>query len=52
VNYEFCEGELGGKPVRISLPWNDMNKETTSPPEYRACFDNMNKDWKQYITPH
>lgn len=52
VNYEFCEGELAGKPVRISLPWEDMNKETTSTPEYRACFGNMSKDWKQYITPH
>jgi len=52
VNYAFCEGELDGKPVRISLPWDDMNKETTSTPEYRACFDNMSQDWKQHITPH
>jgi len=52
VNYEFCEGELGGKPVRISLPWNDMNEATLSTPEYRACFDTMSKDWKQHITPH
>ncbi|MBT9589755.1 MAG: hypothetical protein IV089_02365 [Thiobacillus sp.] len=52
VNYEFCEGELGGKPVRISLPWDDMNKESTSTPEYRACFDAMSKDWKLHITPH
>lgn len=52
VNYEFCEGELAGKPVRISLPWEDMNKATTSTPEYRACFGDMSKDWKQYITPH
>ena len=51
VNYEYCEGELDGKPVRISLPWNDMNKETTSTAEYRACFDGMSKDWKRYITP-
>lgn len=52
VNYEFCEGKLDGKPVRISLDWSDMNKETTATPEYRACFDGMSKDWKQYITPH
>lgn len=51
VNYEFCEGELDGKPVRISLPWQDMNKETTSTPEYRACFDTMSKDWKPFTKP-
>ena len=51
VNYEFCEGELNGKPVKLSLPWEDMNKETTSTPEYRACFGGMSKDWKPYLTP-
>lgn len=51
VNYEFCEGELAGKPVRISLPWEDMSKGATATPEYRACFDGMNKDWKTFITP-
>ena len=29
VNYEFCEGELGGKPVQISRPWEDMSKGAT-----------------------
>lgn len=52
VNYEFCEGELDGKRVRISLDWTDMNKESTATPEYRMCFDNMSKDWEQYATPH
>lgn len=51
VNYESCEGELDGKRVKISLPWEDMNKETTSTPEYRACFDGMSKDWRPYLTP-
>ena len=51
VNYESCEGELDGKPVRIALPWQDMNKDTTSTPEYRACFDGMRTDWRPYITP-
>lgn len=51
VNYEFCEGELDGRPVRISLPWNDINKTTTSTPEYRACFDGMSTGWKPYLTP-
>ena len=52
VNYEFCEGEWEGKPVRISLPWEDMKKDTTSTAEYLACFGGMSKDWKQHITPH
>ena len=51
VNYEFCEGELSGKPVKISLPWNDMSRETTSTPEYQACFGGMSRDWKRYLTP-
>lgn len=51
VNYEFCEGELNGKPVRISLPWDDMNKATTSTTEYQACFGGMSPDWKPYLTP-
>lgn len=51
VNYEFCEGELNGKRVRISLPWEDMNKTTTSTPEYQACFGGMSPDWKPYLMP-
>ncbi|OZA29961.1 MAG: hypothetical protein B7X93_05225 [Hydrogenophilales bacterium 17-61-9] len=52
MNYESCEGELGGKPVRISLSWDDINKEVTSTPEYRACFGAMTQDWKSHIIPH
>lgn len=52
VNYEFCEGELDGKRVRISLDWTDMNELTTGTTEYRACFDGMSNDWEPYITPH
>lgn len=51
VNYESCDGELDGKPVKIKLPWEDMNKQTTSTPEYKACFDGMSKGWKPYLTP-
>ena len=51
VNYEFCEGELGGKPVQISRPWEDMSKGATPTPEYWACFDGMSQDWKPFITP-
>lgn len=50
VNYEFCEGELEGKPVRIALSGTD--EKTLASPEYRACFDGMSKDWARYTTPH
>jgi hypothetical protein len=50
VNYEFCEGELDGNPVRIAL--SDSEKKTLASPEYRACFDGMSTDWAQYTTPH
>lgn len=52
VNYEFCEGELNGKRVRISLYWDDIDKNVTSTPEYKACFDGMRNDCQQYIKPH
>ena len=52
VNYEFCEGELEGKPVRIALDWSDINGTIMASPEYRACFDGMSKDWARYTTPH
>lgn len=50
VNYEFCEGELEGKPVRIAL--SDSEEKILASPEYRACFDGMSADWAQYTTPH
>jgi hypothetical protein len=52
VNYEFCEGELAGKPVRIALDMGNINGEAIVSPEYRACFDGMSRDWAQYSTPH
>ncbi|MHB1187931.1 hypothetical protein [Thiobacillus sp.] len=52
VNYEFCEGELEGKPVRIALDWDGINGKTMASPEYQACFDGMSKDWAKYTTPH
>lgn len=52
VNYESCEGEIDGKPVRISLDWRDIKPEKTSTPAYHACFDGMNNDWKSYVVPH
>ena len=51
VNYEFCDGELGGKRVRISLDWTDINEHATATPEYRACFGGMGNDWDTYLTP-
>jgi hypothetical protein len=52
VSYEFCEGELDGEPVKISLDWTDIDEKGTSSPAYHACFDGMNNDWQSYITPH
>jgi hypothetical protein len=52
VNYEFCEGTLNGKPVRIAEDWNGLDEKTRSSPEYRACFDGMRADWARYATPH
>lgn len=52
VNYEFCEGELDGRRVSISLDWTDINEKTTATPDYRACFDGISNDWEPYITPH
>lgn len=52
VNYEFCEGELNGKPVRIALYWDQIDEGITSTSEYRACFEGMRNDWKTYLTPH
>ncbi len=52
VNYEFCVGELEGKPVRIALDWDGINGKAMTLPEYQACFDGMNKDWAKYSTPH
>jgi hypothetical protein len=52
VNYEFCEGELEGKPVRIALDGDEINEKTRASPEYRACFDGMSRDWARYTAPH
>lgn len=50
VNYEFCEGELDGKPVRIAL--SGIDQKILASPEYLACFDGMSKDSARYTTPH
>jgi hypothetical protein len=52
VNYEFCEGEFEGKPVRIATDWSGIDEKTRASPEYRACFDGMSRDWARYTTPH
>jgi len=52
VNYEFCEGEHDGRPVRISLDGTDIKPPHNTTPEYRACFDGMRNDWQPYVTPH
>jgi hypothetical protein len=52
VGYEFCEGKLDNKPVRISLDGSDITPERTAIPVYKACFDGMSKDWARYASPH
>lgn len=52
VNYEFCEGTLKGKPVRIAEDWSGIDERMRSSPEYRACFDGMRTDWARYTSPH
>lgn len=52
VGYEFCEGSLAGRPVRISLDYGDINPTIAATVEYKACFDGMNSNWKQYQSPH
>lgn len=52
VGYEFCDGELAGKPVRISLDGSDIDAVATATPEYKACFSGMSTDWAQYTRPH
>lgn len=51
VGYEFCEGALAGKPIRISLDSSDINTTSTATPGYKACFDGMNTDWARYRSP-
>lgn len=51
VGYEFCEGKLDNKPVRISLDGSDINAASIASAAYKACFDGMSKDWAQYATP-
>ena len=52
VGYEFCKGELAGKPINISFDHSDINATSTATVVYKACFDGMSKDWAQYTTPH
>ena len=51
VGYEFCEGKLAGKPLRIMLDGSDINAENTATPAYKACFDGMRKDWERFQKP-
>jgi len=52
VGYEFCEGSLAGKRVRIALDGSDINAESSATPAYKACFDGLPKDWESYLVPH
>ena len=52
VGYEFCDGELAGKPVRISLDGSDIVTASISTLEYKACFDGSSTDWAKFKIPH
>ena len=52
VEYEFCEGNLAGNPVQISLEEADLNSKSRTTAEYKACFDGIKTDWAQYTNPH
>ena len=52
VGYEFCDGELAGKAVRISLDGSDLDRTSTSTPVYKACFDGSSTDWAKFKMPH
>ncbi|MBT9614062.1 MAG: hypothetical protein IV108_12435 [Burkholderiales bacterium] len=52
VGYEFCEGKLDNKAVRISLDGSDIDAASASGAAYQACFDGLSKDWARYTTPH
>lgn len=52
VTYESCKGDWNGKQVKLSLDEIDIDKATKATPEYKACFDGMRTDWKQYKRPH
>lgn len=52
VNYEACEGEFEGKPIRLAYDGDDLTEKIRSSPEYRACFDGMSTDWARYASPH
>ena len=51
VSYEFCEGTLAGKPVRIALDASDINATSTATLAYKTCFDGVSRDWARYKTP-
>ena len=51
VGYEFCEGNLAGKRVRIGLDGSDIDAASSAGPEYQACFGGITQDWAQYIKP-
>jgi hypothetical protein len=52
VGYEACDGALQGRKIHIALDGSDIGPATTTSPDYKACFDGMEKNWRDYLTPH
>ncbi len=52
VNYEVCDGMWQGRKIHIALDGSDIGPATTTSPDYHACFDGMEKNWRDYLTPH
>lgn len=52
VAYESCEGVLAGQKVHIALDAVDRGPATAALPEYKACFDGMAANWRDYLAPH
>lgn len=51
VNYEACQGEFGGRRVRIAHEAADRTESVTASSAYRACFDGLLGDWSAYVHP-
>ena len=52
VGYEACDGMVQGRKIHIALDGSDIGPATTASTDYKACFDGMEKNWRDYLTPH
>ena len=52
VTYEFCEGKLAEKFIKISLEEVDLNSTNRATADHKVCFEGIQTDWAQYTNPH